>query len=232
MKISICFPTRNRPDNLRRIHKSLQETSTVMPEIAVYVDDDDSTSVPVAQELGFVYEQGPRFSHLSRCFNKAAELASGDILMFGGDDLVFRTKGWDDQVLAEFNKYDDRIVFVHCRDDYREDDLGCHGFLHRNWIEATGYFVPPYFETWYIDNWITDVSKAIGRRSYLQSLLIEHMHFTCGKAEMDATYGDQEKHYNQAGIVWQQTASKRIEDIEKLQKYVAERSGGFTSRQS
>ena len=53
-----------------------------------------------------------------------------------GDDIVLRTLGWDQLVEAVFERWPDRIVFVHGRD----------GFLHRRWVDTLSYFVPPAFK--------------------------------------------------------------------------------------
>jgi glycosyltransferase involved in cell wall biosynthesis len=145
-KISIVFPTRNRPDNLKNLWGSIIRTASVLPEVVIYVDDDDQLSVPIAKELGFTYVQASRHI-LSQCYNEAAKLASGDILMFAGDDILFREKDWDLKVMSEFDKYEDKIAFVYGNDGHRTDELGTHGFIHRNCMIVVGYLLPPYFST-------------------------------------------------------------------------------------
>jgi glycosyltransferase involved in cell wall biosynthesis len=218
-KVSIILPTRNRPENLRRLYQSIKDTACVLPEIVVYIDNDDMVSVPVAQELGIKYIQGVR-RPLPQCYNEAAALATGDVLMFAGDDVIFRTKGWDDLVLSEFAKYDDKILFVYGDDGHYSGNLGTHGFIHRKWMDTVGYLVPPYFEVWYVDTWITDVAVSLNRRVYLPSLFIEHMHVVFGKAENDATYEDAVPKQSKDEERWLETASRRLEDVEKLKRSV------------
>ena len=184
--LSIIFPTRNRPENLVRFHKSLVDTCNTMPEVVVYVDDDDKVSIPVADKLGFKYSQGPRHA-LSQCYNEASALATGDLLMYGGDDLVFRTPNWDVIVADEFAQR--KIILVHGDDQcHGTTRAATHGILHRKWVEATGYFVPPYFESWF-DMWLTDIANELNVRVCLP-FINEHMHFTVCKAEYDKTYSD------------------------------------------
>ena len=184
--LSIIFPTRNRPENLVRFHKSLVDTCSVMPEVVVYVDNDDVASIPVADKLGFKHIQGPRHA-LSECYNEAFALATGNLLMYGGDDLVFRTPGWDVMVENEFAQK--KVILVHGDDQCHGGNAAAtHGILHRKWADATGYFVPPYFESWF-DMWLTDVANELNVRVYLP-FVNEHMHFTISKAKYDSTYSD------------------------------------------
>src|SRR6266705_3622822 len=95
--ISILLPTRKRPQFLERMVNSARETCAVPPEIVVYVDDDDPESAVKAEELGLKLIIGPRIimtDYWNQCYAKSA----GDIVMQAGDDIVFRTPGWDAMV--------------------------------------------------------------------------------------------------------------------------------------
>jgi hypothetical protein len=162
-----------------------------MPDVCIYVDDDDPESAAVAKEVGIKCVQGPQHT-LSQCYNEAGAMAAGTILMFAGDDYIFREKDWDLKVIAAFERYPDRIAFVHGYDGNVGPLFGTCGFIHRKWINAVGYFVPPYFTSWCIDGWINYIAEALGRRVYLDFLLAEHMHYCLGKSEMDATYAQGE----------------------------------------
>jgi glycosyltransferase involved in cell wall biosynthesis len=211
-KISIVFPTRNRPDNVRRLYTSVMETSQTMPEIYVYIDDDDTITPPVCKELGIRYMTGPRMRKMASCFNELAQSAVGDILMYIGDDFIFRTKHWDVSVLDAFSKFPDKILLAYPNDGGWGEQLATAGFLHRNWINAVGYLFPIDFFQW-ADNWLQALADGVGRRVYLGSVLIEHMHPTWGKAAMDATYQEADHNDDQHYV---QTASNRQADIEKL----------------
>ena len=71
--ISILLPTRNRPQNLKRMVDSAREMSTIQPEIIVYIDDDDSVSLPMAKQLGLITIVGPRITmtdYWNKCYEK------------------------------------------------------------------------------------------------------------------------------------------------------------------
>lgn len=220
--ISICFPTRGRIENVKRLVQSLVDTTEILPEVIVYVDDDDTDTLAVQVTSASVsYVVGPRKT-LSACYNDCAAKACGDILMFAGDDLLFRTPGWDVQVEQAFAASNDKLIFVHGDDGHWKAELGTHGFLHRKWCAATGYFIPPYFSCDMTDMWITDVANALGRKVYLP-ILIEHMHPAFGKAEWDTTHNERKARGERDNVqqLYYNLGHKRLEDIEKLRKVMA-----------
>ena len=146
--ISILLPSRGRPHNFARLVQSIQETSTVMPEIVLYLDDDDETKLGYYGNLFTTYVVGPRIT-MTDYWNKCYEKCHGDIVMQMGDDVVFKTKGWDVMVEEEFAKWPDKIVLVHGDDldaNFRSR-FGTHSLVHRKWVETLGYFIPPYFSS-------------------------------------------------------------------------------------
>jgi hypothetical protein len=216
--ISILFPTRGRPANVRRLLASLRETSVVMPEVIVYVDNDDTTLEEVKGIEGLKVVTGLR-KMLSECWNKCAPLASGDILMMGGDDIVFKTAGWDKMVEDEFTKSVDKLIFVHGDDGYWGDRFGTHGFLHKNWIKIMGYFVPPYFYCDHNDSWWNRVADMHNRRVYLP-FVTEHMHPNFGKAQLDQTYEDQRKDFVRSEARFNELRPELVNDAEKLRVHM------------
>lgn len=216
-KISIVLATRNRPHNLRRLHQSIKDTATIMPEVVVAIDDDDTVSASVAEELGFRHIVGPRIP-LSKIYNKLAAVFQGDIIMYGADDMVFRRKGWDDLVRADFAKYSDHILLVHSYDGIQGENCAAFGFLHRKWLETLGYLFPPHLAVVYQDNWLGDAARALNRKVYYDFMIIEHMHQCAGKAPMDATYAEAIPKADADKAMFEATQHLLVADIEKLRK--------------
>ena len=222
--ISILCPTRGRPQNMTRLVNSAGDLSSRRIQFVFYMDSDDyDATIRQAEPFNFknlCYEfiVGPRIL-LSEMWNRCAEKATADIMMHCGDDIVFRTPEWDWQVIKKFREIPDHIGLVHGRDGIHDGNLATHGFIHRSWVDAVGYFVPPYFASDYNDLWLTEVADAIGRRFYLPDLYTEHMHFAVGKAILDRTHAERlERHSNEnCDRIWIETASKRMEDVKKLQ---------------
>ena len=230
--ISILLPTRNRPDNVRRLYQSLIDTSDNMNdlEICFFIDDDDEISLNLVTELASkINVQAVQYTQAETgrtpqplMYNELYKIGTGPIYMFCADDVVFRTRGWDSKVKAEFNKYEDRIVLVYGPDGFQfgKVPVCTHGFLHNNWIKTIGYFFPPYFNIAYNDTWLTEIAETIGRRIYLNDLYFEHIHPAAGKAAWDDVYTGKQEVVGGETNLYRQLAPQRQEDIDKLKKYI------------
>lgn len=217
--ISVLLPSRGRPDLLNEMLASLWATVAHkrFVEVLVYVDTDEIDSYfskimhPV--QLHF----GPR-RLLSECWNELADLCGGEILMHAGDDLVFRTPGWDQQVRDAFAAVPDRIALVQGDDlSPNRDALATHGFVHRKWVDAVGHFLPPLFSCDWNDVWLTEVADQIGRRIKVPAV-IEHNHYSFEKRPMDKTDQEREERGREDDVVglYQRTAKERLSDVAKL----------------
>lgn len=228
MKISLLVPTRKRPNQMKRLWDSALNTANnkLNLEIVFYIDDDDLESIKMintmkSDQVKFV--TGKRLV-LSEAWNEAWKISSGDIYMHCGDDIIFRTNDWDKIVISEFEKVPDKILFVYGRDGiWDSEKLGTHGFLHKNWTDTIGYFVPPYFNYGRNDTWLTEVSTKLGRKRFIKEIYTEHMHFKRGKSKIDSTYRDGPARGAKDNVVkiWKDTQSKRNEDVKKLEKFIA-----------
>jgi hypothetical protein len=223
--ISLCCPTRGRPENVRRLISSAQETAAHLDklECVFYFDDDDKTSRTLRSDPAVfdgkrtVPVVGPR-TVLSESWNRCADVAKGDILHHCGDDIVFRTRDWDELVEREFAATPDRILLVYGRDGIHDSNLSTHAFVHRRWVEALGYLCPPYFSSDWNDTWLFDVAGAIGRRRYLPELYTEHMHFSNGKAPLDQTHRERLERgaRDNVAALYAEKALERQRDAAKL----------------
>lgn len=190
-KISILVPTRNRPNNVRRLISSIldnaQEPNQI--EILFYVDEDDDTFPDDILKQNIRKIVGPRL-WLSLMHNILYFNCRGEIIMYAGDDVVFGSQRWDEIVRNEFNKFDDKLILVYGNDKgWHVGNIAIHGFLHRNWVNLLGYFISPMRNS-ASDMWHTENAKKLGRLVYVPSLIIEHIHYRQGdgNAEFDPTY--------------------------------------------
>jgi hypothetical protein len=221
--ISLLCPTRNRPSGVRRLMSSARATAgePFALEFVFYTDDDAPLPDDIKDQVGVVTITGPRIV-LSAMWNACYGQSSGSIVMQAADDIVFRTPKWDSLVLAEFAKYDDRIVLVHGEDGIQGGALGTHSFLHRRWCDTLGYFTAPYFSCDYGDTWINDLADRIGRRVYVPEIVTEHLHPGVGKAPFDQTHTDRVLRGQQdnVGALWESLAGERTADAEKLREAI------------
>lgn len=229
--ISILVPSRDRAIQHARMVRSAVDLATYPRrlEFVTYLDQDD-------RSLGSYWHERPDYYDgssgqviigerivLSEMWNLCYERSHGEIVMHCGDDIIFRTPGWDVEVRKAFAQSSDKILLVHGDDcSPNTDALATHGFLHRRWVETVGYFVPPYFSSDWNDVWLTEVADMIGRRVKIP-IITEHMHYSFGKADRDENTAEREERGARDGVVelYENTAHERVEDASKLRAVLA-----------
>ncbi len=238
--ISILCPSRGRPllavRMIDTIYKTVSQPKTV--EILFYLNDDDPMLDDYKKYIDKRhYTIGP---NQSTCYswNRLAETAKHDILFLAGDDIQFMTKDWDKNIIRAFDQHADKICMVVPFDGngkgkgndllpnkepytLMEGDVAGspHFALHRNWIKALGYFVPPFFWHWYVDTYTQTVARKLGRCVLLTKTLVQ------AKKIFDdtATLVRQNLNINlRDDYVWSMVKDRHVDaDVEKLQQFIA-----------
>lgn len=202
--ISICLPTRGRPERFADMYYSAMATAGAEVEVIAVLDDDDDTAKDYP--IGPKYVTVPAGTKQSGLWSVAWEHAKGDIAHMGADDLIYRSRDWDETVARSFRQWRDKIGMVYVNDlnavrdkpfagQHHSDEIAggfvfsANPFVTREWIAALdGFFTPPFYESWEADTWIYQLAENISRIAYVGNVVIEHMHPMTGKAEMDETY--------------------------------------------
>lgn len=214
-RICLLLPTRGRRAAFDAMIDSAMNTAHGPVEVVAYVDDDDS-SYDGYDRPGVQIIRGPRIV-LSEMWNACYAASDADVVGLLGDDVRFRTSGWDMAVLDGFPE--DGIAFVHGDDGSVQDQrcFGTHGFVSRRWVNAVGYFAPPYFSCDYNDTWLNEVSWEIGRHVRVP-ILTEHMHFGFGKRLKDESDNEREARGGRDNVaqLYKDLAPRRLWDAEKL----------------
>jgi hypothetical protein len=228
MKYSILLPTRKRPDSIVRFLTFLSE-ATENPdnvEVVIRYDHDDFVTINNLSLFSTLWKnirfiQGVKPEYSGSLWNECFYASTGEIVFVAGDDIVFRTRGWDTIIANEYAKYPDGILIIHGQDTIYGDALGTHPFVHRNWVNTLGRLAQDGYIYWW-DVWIDHCSRAINRRVFLPSVITEHLHFTNNKSEMDETYshnrrlvGIEEPKFFSEG-----EGKRRAEDCEKLKAFI------------
>jgi hypothetical protein len=136
----------------------------------------------------FLY--GPKLS-ISSMTNKALASSSGEILMYAADDIVFRTKGWDEIVRNSFKNIKHNFGLVY-GDDLSPNSpyIATHGFVSKEMSLTLGWLLPPFFRDQFADTYLTRIARISGILNYIPELQIEHMHPNWGKKNLDHTYAN------------------------------------------
>lgn len=231
--ISLLLPSRQRPKELERLWNSALDTADKPNELelVVYIDDDDKSYDKLILSSPVVFVNGPREHdgkvNLSIKWNECWKKANGEIFMHCGDDIIFRTKGWDTAVREAIDTRPGKICFVWCNDVSDESsrhEFGTHGFIHKNWTDVVGRFVPPYFVSDYNDTWLNDVSRKLNVQTYIHHHTTEHMHFSLGKSKIDKNTEERlkrhEKERPEEIYNSPEKVAEREKEVEKLREFI------------
>ena len=232
--ISFCIPSRGRPDLAKRLVDTATATQTGKTEFLFYLNEDDTTLEKYKDLLDEKhYTVGP---NQSTCYswNLMARKAKHNIVMLMGDDVQIQTQGWDNIIVNEFNRYQDKILMVVPSDgrmkgtlkyDMDEPNLwpdkplpAAHFAVHKNWINTLGYLAPPFFWHWHVDSYTQKVARKLGRCLYLPTVVFK------AKKMFDDTGEQVRKHLNinnRDNFVWDKVKKRHLNtDIKVLQDFI------------
>ncbi len=162
-------------------------------QVVLRIDDDDVDSHALDDKALWVTRIiAPRASmgaYNSDCLAKA----EGDIVILINDDMVIRTRGWDDMVRELDSRFPDKIYLGYGNDLFKGSNLCAFPILSRRCCDTLADPFPSAYQGAFIDYHLLDIFKRLqkaghDRICYLEDLVFEHMHFRSGKGALDATY--------------------------------------------
>lgn len=183
MSIITLVPSRGRPDRAARMVEAYEATAQEPDtEVLVLVDPDD----PTLDQYTVHHMVLPERMGFTRSLNYAAEQMWDryDALGAFGDDVIFRTPGWDTRV---------KVSLITPGIAYGDDLI--HGKKHPSavWMSsaiarALGWLaLPATSHQWADDAWKT-LGESTQRLRFLEGVIVEHEHPAVGKADWDDTY--------------------------------------------
>lgn len=172
-KISVLVPTRRRPARLAAMIESYDRTEGGASELVFRIDDDDELSPAVLESAGRRVVVGKRlggYASMAAFFNELYLASTGDVLMCGNDDMVFKTVGWDRLILDAANRFADGI-FCFGTKTYNETHYP-FAAISKFAADAMGYFWHPRVA--WGDVFLRDVMAAFDRAAILDHVEIAH----------------------------------------------------------
>lgn len=185
----LLVPSR-RPAGVARLINSLLDTCHGETHLVIGVDEDDPAreQYPVPW-IGapFRYEVHPGLRQVVAWINHLAVTYAPHYDAVGtvGDDNVFLTPGWDLAVADALG----RTPFAFGNDLYPRPpgSLCCHIFCRSEVVKRLGFLGPRCLRHMYVDPVWMAWGKAAGI-TYLNEVIIEHLHYTNGKSPYDLSY--------------------------------------------
>lgn len=217
----VAVPSRGRPQNIGRLADAMLDTCRGDTTLLVGLDHDDPQLRGYA-ELGlkpvmapYVLRSGLR--QVVAWINELTVPSVHEYKFIGhiGDDNVPVTPGWDVRIMEALEE----TPFAFGNDQYPfrpPGSLACHIFTRSEVVAALGYLGPPVLRHMYVDDAWTAWGRATGI-TYLEDVIIEHHHWTAGKAQSDATYDAATAMMGRDGAVFGAYCRDQLgTDIEKI----------------
>jgi len=224
MRMLTIIPTRGRNANAIRLFEAINATAD-FTEVVFAVDADDvatynglmaetaglnNVKVVIAERMGM----NGTLNHWALWF-----APDYDYICFMGDDHLPRTGGWDTK-LAEAIGTDPGIAYGN--DLLQGENLPTAVVMSSRIIRATGFMSPPALKHLFLDNYWLAMGKALGNANYLPDVILEHLHYTNGKAEHDERYAavnTVEMHNGDQAIFAEYLATEFSNDVENVKAW-------------
>jgi hypothetical protein len=190
-------PTRSRPEAVERVVEAWQATGALDEgaELLFVVDRDDPRcdeyraaliTCPIGVTGAYADVWRPLVPKLNTIASGLSIGRYAYAVGFAGDDHLPRTPGWVGRYLAALRAAGTGIVS--CADGYRTDGLPTQWAMTSDIVRALGAMVSAPVDHLYCDDAVRDLGREANCLTYLDDVLIEHMHPVAGKAPTDAQY--------------------------------------------
>ena len=235
-RFAIMVPTKGRPQNIKRLVESAYNTASYPDRIRFYFmipGDDEKTKKMIPQLHGdFVLMEEPKkkkeeIVNLSKLWNLLHKEAKtwGDYFGFYGDDVEFRTYGWDSIVASEFKRARNKPWMIRTNDSYQKD-IAVLFFTNKTFHKVLGYYLPEQYKWVAMDEWLSTIAQESECYSYLEHIDTYHHAVILGRGPEDETFKEKRKdnciHIRKDLQLYKtkKEKEKRQKDIERLKYYV------------
>ncbi len=185
----VCVPSRGRPQRLARLFASVAATRA---SCAFYVrlDVDDpalGATMRAMRAMRAIHVQivvGPRTDVAGAMQETFRVFPDEDCYALVGDDTVMRSYRWDDKLRAAAGLW--HVAYPD--DGLKGAAQATHPFIGGNFLRAIGFWALPGLSHLYTDTVWDFLGRAYGNLIYQPQVLVEHLHWSAGKADRDDTY--------------------------------------------
>lgn len=224
MRMLTIVPTRGRCDNAMRLFEAINATAD-FTELIFAIDADDvaeygdlmhatagvnNVKIVIAARMG-----------MNGTLNHWANWMAPDydFICFMGDDHLPITKGWDTKLAEAIG---DKAGIAYGNDLLQGENLPTAVVMSTKIIRALGFMSPPALKHLFLDNFWLAIGKALGNATYLPDVIIEHLHFTNGKAAHDERYAavnNAEMHNGDEAIFAEYMANEFADAVESVRTW-------------
>ena len=198
-KINLMIPSYKRLDMLKTAIESACATAAHIENLVftVLLNEKDCSNYDMSNTPAptFILKENLDVPNLSAYFNQMYDQTAfkGENVLVSmlGDDMEFKTQGWDTRVIDTINAHNG-IGIVHCNDDFCSfGACPVNMFTTRKFVNACmdsdSIFMTPQFRRYFMDEIWGKVADLLECNYYLPDVIIKHNH-TSGKSSSDETY--------------------------------------------
>lgn len=218
-RIAVIMPTRSaggiRDSGAAAAAASWLATTSGQSDFYYGVDDDDFHNYEIpnyAKQL-----VNPRVRLVPKLNLMASQLQDNyDYLLFIGDDHRFVTPGWEEAFIRDGDALGG-VAILYGNDLLQRKALPTAVFIGTAITKILGYMAPPCIQHMYADNFWKDLGEALSIIKYYPDIIIEHLHFSNGKAKVDNQYREVAALMGSDGAAYKQYIAKDFSaDVEKV----------------
>lgn len=181
-QIAIIIPTRRRAHLLPGLVESIRANTTAAYTIHLTVEREDVDTRAAAEKLIVNAIIGEYGSHVASA-NAGVRATGEPLFVVANDDVIFHP-GWDVRALERMVP-PIKVVGI----NQGNGVTTCFSLVDRSYItEHGGEFYYPGYLSQFCDTEVADLARARGVWADAPDALIEHCHWTLGKAEIDENY--------------------------------------------
>lgn len=169
MKLSVLLPTRGRGMQLIRAIESLCPKGIIPNGVEIIVGaDDDDIETAVGLQLTAVAERmqvhiAPRAVTLGQCINRLAERATGENLMWFGDDHVMAASDWAGRIIVACDDFREEPTVLYL-DDTLHPGFTSLPIIPRRMMRAAQFLHAPWYPFWFGDTSWDEIATLLGSR--------------------------------------------------------------------
>ncbi len=167
-KVTVALATRGRPQVMVQTVQNMVANSELdNTTIVVLMDEDDPASFEAlkAANVGskVMWSVEPREDTLGEKYNRVLKCEPADLYQVAVDYAPILTPGYDKRLLEAASVFPDGIGVVY--GPPANASFPTTQAPTAKWVELTGGIYPGWFPYWFVDHWLDDVAKMVGRIS-------------------------------------------------------------------
>ena len=189
MKLLVVVPTIHRAEKCKEFLTSLNETKQLETEVFLGVDQEDlqfqqyiNLSKKFDFHLGVFSGDSP--TKIMNTVIEEKNFEDVEYFMPCNDDFIFKTPGWDKQLIEEIEKHGKGIAYGN--DLLQGENLPTTSIISGSIVRKIGWLQLPTLQCLYGDNVWQVIGQGAGCLFYRGDVIIEHQHPAAG-FEVDKT---------------------------------------------